>query len=196
MIRQSSLPGLEPAPATGDSHRLFFALWPDEATRARMAEAAAALKAQQRPSGRWIKPHRYHLTLQFLGDHPALPEALARQACVAADTVSTPAFDLTLDHAGSFRNRSIPWWLGCHEPPAPLLQLWRAIDVALRGYGIVPKESSRLVPHVTVLRDASAPLPATPIAPIVWPIVEFVLIHSRLGARSEYALLQRWPLRA
>lgn len=194
-MQQSSLPGFEPTPSTGDSHRLFFALWPDEATRARMAEAAASLRAQHCPGGRWIKPHRYHLTLQFLGNHTALPDDLVEQAIAAAGEVSVAAFDLILDCAGSFRNNSIPWWLGCLELPEPLYRLWQAIGVSLRKRGIVSEKSSRLVPHVTVLRDASAPLPSAPIAPIVWPIAEFVLIHSRLGARSEYALLHRWPLR-
>jgi 2'-5' RNA ligase len=53
-----------------------------------------------------------------------------------------------------------------------------------------------LVAHVTVLRDAGTTLPATPIAPVRWPVRDFVLVHSVLGRESAYHLLGRWPLPA
>ena len=64
----------EPLTAAGATppqprYRLFFALLPDEATRARIHQAAVQLQAQHAPRGRWIDPGRYHLTLQFLGSY-------------------------------------------------------------------------------------------------------------------------------
>lgn len=177
----------------GDVHRLFFALWPDAAARAGMAKAAARLGCGQ---GRPVKSHRYHLTLHYLGDFDALPQACAESAIAAASRVRAPAFDLVLDRAGSFRNRSIPWWLGCVVPDARLQLLGDGLGLELARAGVHVQSGAKLVPHVTVLRDAAAALPDRPIAPIVWQVREFVLIHSQLGTRNAYDLLGRWPLPA
>lgn len=182
--------------APGHAHdRLFFALWPDDAIRARMQAAAQALKLAHEPRGRWTSPARYHLTLQFLGDFEQLPPALAEDACAAAAAVGSSRFDLPLDIAGSFRNRSIPWWLGCSTMPAGLQQLWDRLGVQLARAGVRVASSPRLVPHVTVLRDAAGPLPDTAIDPVEWPVDSFALIHSRLGAHGGYRVLGQWPLR-
>lgn len=175
--------------------RLFFALWPDEATRARMQAAAQALKLAYGPRGRWTSPQRYHLTLQFLGDFEQLPPALACDARAAAAAVESPAFELLLDRAGSFRNRSIPWWLGCSDMPDGLQRLWDDLGVQLARAGVRVAPAPRLVPHVTVLRDAGQALPATPVEPVRWSVESFALIHSRLGPHPGYELLGQWPLR-
>lgn len=185
----------DPGPAApGEVHRLFFALWPDEGVRDGIAAAAASLREARAPRGRWIGRHRYHLTLQFLGDSPFLREDIARDAMRAADGVRATAFDLSLDAAGSFRNRSIPWWLGCAATPPALQRLWDMLGGALLRAGMRPQSGKGLVPHVTVLRDADALLPPSPIEPVHWPVREFVLVHSVLARQSAYHLLGRWPL--
>jgi len=192
-MQQLDLAGFT-APGSSSVHRLFFALWPDDAIRRCIADAAATLKADHAPAGRWIGAHRYHMTLQFLGDFAQLPASLVDHACAAAAAVHTPAFALTLDRAGSFRNRAIPWWLGCQSAPAGLQQLWDELGRALAKRGVrVP--SGALTPHVTILRNADRALPpSTAIAPIEWPVASFALIHSELGARNAYTVLQEWPL--
>ena len=47
-----------------ETRRLFFALWPDEATRERMA---ALLKALRGARGRAVKAEKLHVTLAFIG---------------------------------------------------------------------------------------------------------------------------------
>lgn len=183
------------APSAG-VERLFFALWPGDDLRRDIDATAGRLEREHAPGGRRIGPHRYHLTLQFLGDFETLPPSLAGQACAAAASVRTPAFDLVLDRAGSFRNRSIPWWVGCGEVPAGLLALWQQLGDALARGGVRAQSGKALVPHVTVIRDAARPLPSLPVEPMPWRIDSFVLIHSVLGARSRYAELGRWPLQA
>jgi len=192
-MKQPDLAGLGTTAARGDTHRLFFALWPDDAIRARIGDAATQLQARHAPRGRWLAPHRYHLTLQFLGDFDALPPDLVDAACAAADTLRLPAFDLPLDRAGSFRGSRV-WWLGCEKIPDGLQELWHDLGLALAKVGIRIKGSHVLTPHVTLLRDATAVLPATPVAPITWPVREFVLIHSQLGSRNAYHSVGRWPL--
>jgi 2'-5' RNA ligase len=181
---------------TSEVHRLFFALWPDEDVRDGIEAAAMALRRTRAPRGRWIGRHRYHLTLQFLGDAPMLREDIANAAIRAAESVRIQAFDLTLDVAGSFRNRSIPWWVGCEQTPVALQQLFDALGGALLRNGVRIESGRRLVPHVTVLRDADTALPSTPVVPVRWPVCDFVLVHSVLGRNSAYHLLGRWPLPA
>lgn len=174
--------------------RLFFALWPDEPTRAALAGAATHLRNKLHPLGRWIGAHRYHLTLHFLGDYPVFPEALARRAAEAAATVRSPRFDLRVEQAGSFRNKSIPWWLGPAQTPPDLKALWRELRDALQAHAVPYDTRLRLAPHVTVMRDADQVLATTPVPPVEWAVDSFALIHSHLGARSEYRVLGNWPL--
>ncbi len=44
--------------------RLFYALWPDDAARAQLAQAAAALNVHD---GQRVRDENLHLTLVFLG---------------------------------------------------------------------------------------------------------------------------------
>jgi RNA 2',3'-cyclic 3'-phosphodiesterase len=176
------------------SHNLFFALWPDNDVRERIASAAERLKATHSPRGRWIKPHRYHLTLRYLGAHATLPEPLLAAAYDAGDSVRAAAFDFALDTAGSFRNRDIPWWLGCHEMPAGLHVLWDALADALSMNGFGSEEHAKRVAHVTILRDAARRLADESIAPVGWPVRDFVLVDSVIGGASSYTILRRWRL--
>ena len=192
-MQQPDLAGFA-APGTS-IHRLFFALWPGDELRQGIADVTSQLLREHEPGGRRIGPHRYHLTLQFLGDYAELPPSLVERASKAAASITVAPFHLSLDRAGSFRNRSIPWWFGCEAPPEGLLQLWDSLGAALARAGVRAQSGKALVPHVTVLRDARQPLPATPIDPLHWPVDSFVLIHSELGARNVYTEVGRWSLR-
>ena len=181
--------------ASSEIHRLFFALLPDTATRERMADLASALRQRHEAGGRLIGAHRYHLTLQFLGDADRFQHERAQAAQAAAADVAANAFDLRLDRAGSFRNRSIPWWLGCERTPAGLQALWDRLGVALAKRGVRVEGGHSLTPHVTVVRDAAGPLhPPVAVEPIRWRVADFALIHSQLGSRNAYTVLGQWPL--
>jgi RNA 2',3'-cyclic 3'-phosphodiesterase len=180
---------------------LFFALWPDDETRAAIAAASRALREAASPRGRWIGAHRYHLTLAFLGGFETTGlGAMIERAKTVGDRVDASPFDVSLDVAGSFRNRSIPWWLGSSSNNAKLDALWTALDDALRAERIRAAGEAH-VAHVTVLRDADRILPTTvlatlDVAPIRWRADDFVLVESRLGVGARYAIAARWPLRA
>ncbi len=193
-MQQASLPGFDvPAP---EIHNVFFALLPDEATRARIAAAAEWLQQQADvPHGRWLKPARYHLTLPFLGEHSRLAPELVERAMAAANEVDAAAFDLELDLAGSFAgNARIPCWLGCRETPTALQALFDGLSAALRRHACRTVGSAQLVPHVTVLRDADRGV-RMPLDPaIAWRVDEFVLIDSQTQPFRPYRILGRWPL--
>ncbi|MDQ3269749.1 MAG: RNA 2',3'-cyclic phosphodiesterase [Pseudomonadota bacterium] len=178
--------------AGGGTHRLFFALWPGEATRGQIAALAAQLRAC-RPGGRWIPAERYHLTLQFLGTYRHLPAPLVEAACAAGAQVGSPETTIALDRVGSFPDRPHLWWLGC-EQAEPLLPLWECLTRTLAAHG-VPTAPAPLVPHVTLVRGANRAPPAdATVAPVVWRIGHFALVHSESGAATIYHVLRRWPL--
>ena len=134
------------------------------------------------------------MTVLFLGRPPAQPAAALDELCAAASGVVAESFDLSIDRAGSFANAEVPWWLGCGNIPAALVELRRAL------VGALPPEFKRhadlqpFVPHVTIMRDVGRPLVATGIEPIRWPVREFVLLDSRRQPVPEYRQLGRWPL--
>jgi len=193
-MQPMSLPGLAAAKPR-ETHHLFFALWPEDDARAAMAAAANAIRQQHASAGRWIHPRRYHMTLHYLGEFAELPTTLVEHACAAGDRVRVGAFDLTLDIAASFgANASVPWWLGARSVPQQLGHLWASVGDALRSDAAWPARTSALAPHVTILRQATHALETIPIAPIAWPVGDFVLIDSLLGADSRYTILRRWPL--
>jgi RNA 2',3'-cyclic 3'-phosphodiesterase len=181
-----------------DTHRLFFALWPDTRTRDALGRAASVLRAgHPEVRGRWVGADRYHVTLHFLGGQAgAFPEALARSAReVAAALAPAAPFDLRIDVAGSFRGRGAPWWLGTARMPEALRALWHGLGEALQRAGLPRDERADFTPHVTVLRDPPRGLPATELGPasLDWPVATFALVHS---GTAGYAVIDTWPLRA
>lgn len=167
------------------AHNLFFALWPGDDVRAQIGDRAQALCAGRGAHGRPVKPARYHLTLQFLGEFDEVPQALLDDAIHVAAHLETSAFALTLDQAGSFGH---VWWLGCTRCPAALHALRRGLDT------VPARAPDRFTPHVTVLRGAGAQLPTMPITPVAWPVREFVLIDSEVASPTPYRVVGRWPL--
>ncbi|HUX30578.1 MAG TPA: RNA 2',3'-cyclic phosphodiesterase [Thiobacillus sp.] len=180
-------PGLiESSPAGPDTLRLFFALWPDDATRAALNRAGKWL--HQHWGGRRMRADTLHITLAFLGSTPAGQlDALA--AC--ADMVRTDAFELVLDQAGYWRHNRIGW-LGVNQTPQHL-ELVGALNTALQGGGFAV-DARPHVPHVTLLRN-SAGGEALPCEPVHWPVRDFVLVVSRREADGmHYDVIRRWPL--
>lgn len=176
-----------------DRWRLFFALWPDDTIRAALTDRSEQLKRQHPTPGRWSSADRYHLTLHFIGDFAQSPNAWIERASAAATQVSTAPFELTLDQAGSFANRSVPWWLGPSRIPEPLRALWRELRDALAGSGVPFDTRLRLTPHLTLIYSAGRSLPLRPIPPVIWPISDFVLVLSHGG---RYEIAGRWTLSA
>lgn len=172
-------------------HRLFFALSPRSDLRERVADTAAALEREHAPGGRRLKPERYHVTLQFLGDFHPVPERLVEDAQAAASSVRASAFELSLDCVGSFRGANV-WWLGSQAVPDGLRTLWDSLGHALMQRRVPVKSSGGFVPHLTIQRAVRRHLPPTPITPLSWRVDEFVLFDSRPG--RPYDVLGRWPL--
>jgi 2'-5' RNA ligase len=184
----------EPGPAetgvaslTPDTLRLFFALWPDDATRDALNRTGKWL--HQHWGGRRMHADTLHITLAFLGSTPA-DQLDSLVACAA--TVRTEAFELILDQPGYWRHNRIGW-LGASQAPPPHRELVGLLNAALQAAGF-PVDTRPHVPHVTLLRkSAGGELPAC--TPVHWPVNDFVLVTSRTETDgAHYEVMRRWPL--
>ena len=166
---------------------MFFALWPDRAAAARLAELA--LKAQALCGGRVMRRETLHLTLAFIGE--VAPERMAslRQA---ASRVGAQAYALSLDRLDCWRRNGIVW-AGCREPAQPLIALAGQLEAQLSAAGFA-LEARSFMAHLTLLRDAQC-LPLLACEAVAWPVDEFVLVESpRSSSGAGYTVVDRWPL--
>lgn len=194
MAEQILLPGFEPEPELTD--RLFFAVLPDQAAIARIAQLSARLRSAYGLHGRALDAGRLHVSLCGLGDHPGLPQQLLAHAGRAADTVALAPFSVSFDSALTFANKSRasggkPFVLCGGDGVAGLTALHQALALALRAAGL--HGPLNITPHLTMLYDGATIAPQA-IEPVEWQVREFVLIHSRIGQNLPYTVLRRWPL--
>lgn len=172
---------------TAPGQRLFFALWPDAATRAALQRAQQGLAGA---GGRPLHPLDLHLTLAFLGQVPA--QALG---CVdaAADAVVAAPLRLVLDRQGSWPGPRVAWLAPTHPPPGLAMlvnDLWRG----LADCGLSP-EPRPYRPHVTVSRKAAVVDEGPLVSPIPWSVDAFVLAASRpVAGQPRYEIRRRWAL--
>lgn len=157
--------------------RLFYALWPDEGTRNRLARLPGMLAVS---GGRCTPADKLHLTLAFLGPQAAVQ--VPRFAAVLARLPTEP-IDMTIDRFGVFRRHRIVW-AGLREVPATLTGLQHALLDALAGCGVALPAPPPFRPHVTLMRDVT-PLPAVdgpdpgmPFTPIRWRADSLTLVAS------------------
>lgn len=174
----------------GVLRRVFFALWPEGATLARLD--AAARDGMAHCGGRRMRSDSLHMTLQFVG---AVGPARVARLCLVADRVSMAPFFLTLDRLGYWPHNHI-LWAGCAATTGPLHQL-----VAELADGIASdnehslSERERFVPHITLLRQARCQTEPVLDAPIVWRVGGFVLAESLLQpAGARYRIMKHWLL--
>jgi 2'-5' RNA ligase len=171
-----------------DTKRLFFALWPNDATRSAILETRRSLPAFD---GRVVHPADFHITLCFLGNVPS-----ERRACVveAAGGLGARAFTLTLDHTGLW-SRSRILWCAPSVAPGSLCALVDGLWDSLSVCGFKP-ENRPYRPHVTLARKASL-IPTGPLErPFSWRCNGFVLVASEPGGEPPvYRVLREWHLR-
>jgi RNA 2',3'-cyclic 3'-phosphodiesterase len=184
--------------------RLFVAFDIPDEVRAVMRRRLAKLRAQLTQS-RWVDPDHAHLTLAFLGHHPA-----ARLATLAAGLREVfaryPAMALRLHSGGTFppgRPARVAW-VGL-KAPAELSTLQHDVaDAAAAALEWEP-EKRPYHPHVTLARCNPA-WPRRTAERFLgevqgpwgeeWVAGEGVLYRSRLSPRgAHYEALERFPMR-
>jgi 2'-5' RNA ligase len=168
--------------------RLFFALWPDDALRQRLQEAAITIPVAA--GGRRVPGANLHLTLHFIGN-----VYFEQMDCLqaAARSVNAPGFGLTIDVQGFFKKPQVAW-LGCDKPPAALDDLHRQLGLSLQSCHFQP-EARPYHPHVTVARKSGSIAANACFAPIAWSVTEFVLIEVQAIENGvQYRAVETYPL--
>jgi 2'-5' RNA ligase len=169
--------------------RLFFAIWPDAAARARLYAHAQALHKDC--GGRVTRRDNLHLTLVFLG---SVARAQIAQIEAAAARCDGPCFEFALDTTGYWRHNRIVWAAPA-AVPAPLRGLVASLESGLAASGCT-LDRRPYEPHLTLIRNAREPrLP--PALELAWPVTEFTLVESTRDAHgARYDVIARWPLAA
>lgn len=168
--------------------RLFFALWPDDALRQQLQQAGEAVATAG--GGKPMAPENLHITLAFIGGVSA-----DKRLCLEnmASSLQIQAFTLTLDHAGHWPRPQVIW-LGSRETPLPLRELANRLNAGLAACGL-QAETRPFAAHLTVMRKARRGPLRCEIAPLVWPVSDFVLVESlTLPQGAQYRVVKRWPL--
>jgi len=140
--------------------------------------------------GRWVSMSQWHLTLSFLGDvdDRTLEQLLEHRF------ERLPPFELMFGELGYFSKAQV-LFVQPTAVPDTLLQLQRAC-VQLKNRLRVGKNEATYTPHITLARDAIAPIPAaSQTLQLSSRHHEFFLMQS-LNTRDgvQYRELQRWPL--
>lgn len=147
--------------------RLFYALWPDDPTRAQLT------RLQESVTGRKVSPDNLHLTLAFLGNQAkSLLPVLAKML----DELPSQSFTLGIDRYGYFSKPRIAW-AGPSEVSAPLRELHQALQRGLQEAHIALRSEETFRPHVTLARDAGSV--SQPLEPVIkWQVDRIMLIQS------------------
>lgn len=175
-------------------HRLFVAIRPPRAIRARLLAAMGGVRG-----ARWLDEDQLHLTLRFIGE---VDRHIAGDVHAALGSVHHPAFEIALDGIGAFERRGEPVtvWAGV-KPHAPLKTLHKKIDQACLRAGVEPDRRAYM-PHITIARlgrgagpvqaliEDSGALAGDPFA-----VDEFRLYESELGADGPiYSMVAAYRL--
>lgn len=171
-----------------NQERIFFALWPDESTRAALQRACRGVTIE-RPARR-VPAYNLHLTLHFIGNvaRDAMQEML-----LAARSVRADSFELKMNRVGFFAPPRVGW-LGPESTPAALAGLHAALAGVLAPCGY-RAERRRFRPHLTFARKLNAAPPVTGFDPVRWRVDDFVLLRSRtVGNGVQYEVAETYPL--
>jgi RNA 2',3'-cyclic 3'-phosphodiesterase len=172
--------------------RIFFACLPDAELAAHIHAMAGQLKEEKGFGANLILPEHLHVTLFHLGDWAALPDEIVRLAKDAASQVKAAAFEVVFQRAESFRNSTGVYPFVLTSDVVPWQGLYSALGAALTNVGLGGATKGMFRPHMTLTYDKLRVKPM-PVAPVLWTVRDFVLVHSQLG-KTAHMHLGRWKL--
>ena len=208
-VTQPSSQGLPQDVSRNKPQRLFFALWPDETLRQRLADHIKSLlnppfsslsqdlpREVQGVRGRPVPTDNLHITLAFLGDVDIDQQAcIERMATEVVEELACGPFELALDHIGHW-SRSRVLWLGSAETPETLVRLADRLADGARECGL-SMDTRPYRAHLTLMRKVARAPKQLPVEPLTWPVSGFVLVRSvPVPQGVNYEVLREWPLRA
>ncbi len=168
------------------TRRLFFALWPDDATRLELFH----WQTYNLPADvRWQHRADLHMTLHFLGQ--VEPDRFD-ELLDLGKFVGKTSFDMLLDEIGYWPKPQV-LWAGPTTPPAELLNLQLALGEGLHGLGFATEERPFRA-HVTLARRVRERPVTEPLAPLAWSVSQLALVESRPGRPPMYHPVGQWAL--
>ncbi len=170
------------------SHRLFFALWPDNTTRHALTVWQSFL------SGRKTPANNLHMTLIFLGEQP---KEKISELSQLMNTISFNTIEFTLDKIGYFSHSQISW-AGSQKIPSSVFYLHKQLASALTKKSISFDKRNQFKPHITLARHSNH-LNKNDLNPIVWKTNQLLLVESRFvktnkGIYPQYIPIAKTPI--
>ena len=153
------------------TRRLFFAFWPDEATREALHHAAR--KAVRGSGGRPVPAANLHMTVAFLG---SVPESRLEEIRAVGQSVPVEPLEIVFDGVAFWPKPQV--LVAASSRPAP-----EAAAIAARLWaGLVPlgipPDLRPFKPHVTLSRKVRKPAPDLSLKPVRWPVTALTLVES------------------
>lgn len=185
--------------AAGGARRVYFALWPDRAQQAQLAEATRAAAVES--GGRAMPAGNLHITLAFLGSVPEarLADVRAIGARVAAE-VSVSEARLSFTCLEYWKRASALCAVAEESDPAAAA-LADGLKRELVAASFAP-DLKPFRPHVTLARRVRivagrerAQDGALALRPTVWTFSSFALVDSRTEAEGAiYTVLDSFQI--
>lgn len=167
--------------------RLFFALWPDQATRAKIDQLNQSLFCKHLKK---VRPDNLHVTLAFMG---RVDEKTEREIRQSIPDITAEPITIFFDQLTSWSDAGV-LCLTTSKQPQQIINLVEQLKIVIGAYG-VELDSRPYTAHVTLARKAQ-PNPTTILTPICWHAMSFALVESVSTARGvNYQVLESWPLR-
>jgi 2'-5' RNA ligase len=168
--------------------RLFFALWPDEATREALRRATRA--AVRRTGGKPVPAGNFHITLAFLGN---VPDERVDAIVTAARGVTFVPVHITFDRFGYFSAPRV-FWIGAGETPPALRDLVAGIWGGMESLGL-ERDTKPFHIHLTLARKVREAPEVDPPPLVPWTVSGFVLAESETDPNgARYQVLARFPM--
>jgi 2'-5' RNA ligase len=166
--------------------RLFFALWPDQVTRAKIDLLNQSLFCKHLKK---VRPSNLHVTLAFMGRVDEKTEWAIRQSI--PDITAKP-ITIFFDQLSSWSDASV-LCLTSSKQPQQIIDLAEQLKIVIGDCG-VELDRRPYNAHVTLARRAQ-PNPTTILTSVCWQAISFALVESASTARGvEYQVRESWPL--
>ncbi len=180
---------MQTLPLKTKTSRIFFALWPNDATRKRIVETFKH-SPQYNMNGRIIRPANFHITLHFIGNVSEIElQCLQQQAA----KIKSRKFTLSLDHYSYFQKPRV-YWMGLKTIPQSLEILHQKLASAFVECDY-HSEQRNYTPHLSLMRKVTHPVYFETFTPIKWDVNEFVLVESLAHENGvEYKIIQHYGL--
>jgi 2'-5' RNA ligase len=174
---------------------LFFSVFPDPQTAARIARVARNLRRDFGLKGRPLFASRFHCSLYGFDAREGVSPSVVARAQEGAALVTAAPFRVSFNGVKSFAGRAAhhPLVLVGDDGVIGLTLLYSSLCVAMRKVGLRPRAPSNFTPHLTLLYDTCR-IEEQPVAPICWTVSEIVLVLSLIG-KTKHIPLGRWQLR-